>query len=199
MRYKPGQKEETKEKMVKAASLNFRRHGFAGIGVDGIAKAANVTSGAFYQHFGSKDGAFNAAVNAGLDEVIKGIPMFEKRDGDKWVKAFAAYYLGKTHRDNLAGGCAITSLTPEIVRSSEQTQKAFEEKMLIIIDLIAEGLDGGTLSDRQDRAWAMLSILIGGLTLSRAVKSQKTADKISASIIEAAIAAAGKAQTISDQ
>ena len=65
-------KEETRLKMRVAASRSFRAHGFAGVGVDGIAKEAGVTSGAFYSHFGSKDGAFSAALGVGLpvDEPI---------------------------------------------------------------------------------------------------------------------------------
>ena len=77
MRYSADQKEKTRQKMLEAAGRGFRKYGYAGIGVDGLAKAAGVTSGAFYSHFGSKDGAFEVALIAGLDEVIEGIPKFQ--------------------------------------------------------------------------------------------------------------------------
>jgi TetR/AcrR family transcriptional regulator, transcriptional repressor for nem operon len=187
----PTKKQLTHQRMLEAAGQNFRANGFAGIGVDGIAKSAGVTSGAFYAHFGSKGGAFEAALKAGLDEVIAAIPLFRAEHGRGWVAAFADYYLGADHRADLAGGCAMTSLSPEVVRASPAVQAIYEEKMALIIDLIAGGLKGGSDGARRGRAWAMLSTLIGGLTTSRAVASDTLADQIAAAAHAAALIAAG--------
>jgi len=189
-------KEETHQRMLESASQNFRSHGYAGIGVDGIAKAAGVTSGAFYAHFGSKDGAFSAALDAGLDEVIAGIPKFQQDFGSQWVQAFADYYLSVAHRADLKGGCAMTTLSPEVARSDPRVHAAYETKMTKIADLIATGLSGGSDEQRYTRAWAMLSTLIGGLTMSRAVKSPKLAEIIANAVSETAVKAAGKAKVV---
>ena len=195
MRYKADQKEETRRKMLEAAGRGFRSHGYSGIGVDGLAKAAGVTSGAFYAHFGSKDAAFDAALAAGLDEVIEGVPKFQSEHGADWVKAFAEYYLGKRHRSDLACGCAMATLTPEVVRSGPEVHAAFEKKMTLIADLVARGLAGASDEDRHARAWAMLSVLIGGLTVARAMKSAKAADEVAEAVKAAAIKAAGRTRT----
>ena len=42
-----------------------------------------------------------SALERGLDEVIVAIPQFQNEHGSKWVEAFADYYLGKAHRDDL--------------------------------------------------------------------------------------------------
>lgn len=200
MRYKGGKKEETRRKMLKAASRNFRSHGYSGIGVDGLAKAAGVTSGAFYSHFGSKDAAFDAALAAGLDEVIEAVPKFQSDHRADWVKAFAEYYLGKPHRSDLACGCAMATLTPEVVRSGPEVHAAFEKKMTLIADLVARGLSGPSDEDRHARAWAMLSLLIGGLTVARAMKSAKAADEVAEAVKAAAIKAAGRTRmTVPDR
>ena len=188
----PSKKEQTKEKILIAASQNFRSNGYSGIGVDGIAKAAGVTSGAFYSHFGSKDGAFDAALIAGLNEVIEGIPQFQSNFGKKWVEEFADYYLSQKHQNDLACGCAMTTLSPEVVRATNETQATYEKMMSKIIDLAADGLEGGSKEDKRSRAWATLSILIGGLTMARAVKTKKTTNEIAQSIKATAINAAGK-------
>ncbi|MBO6549800.1 MAG: TetR/AcrR family transcriptional regulator [Rhizobiales bacterium] len=188
----PSKKEQTKEKILIAASQNFRSNGYSGIGVDGIAKAAGVTSGAFYSHFGSKDGAFDAALIAGLNEVIEGIPQFQSNFGKKWIEEFADYYLSQKHQNDLACGCAMTTLSPEVVRATNETQATYEKMMSKIIDLAADGLEGGSKEDKRSRAWAMLSILIGGLTMARAVKTKKTTNEIAQSIKASAINAAGK-------
>ena len=67
MRHKGVNKEETHQRMLEAVGCGFRDRGYAGIGVDGLAKTAGVTSGAFYAHFGSKGEAFDVALAAGLD------------------------------------------------------------------------------------------------------------------------------------
>jgi len=192
MRYKTDHKEKTRQKMLDAAGRGFRKHGYAGIGVDGLAKAAGVTSGAFYSHFGSKDGAFEVALTAGLDDVIKGIPKFQTEYGAAWVKAFAEYYLGKPHQNDLDCGCAMATLTPEVVRFGAKVHSAFEKKMSIIADLIASGLAGSSEEDRRSRAWSMLGVLIGGLNIARAMKSTKASEEIADAIKTSAIKAAGR-------
>lgn len=183
-------REQTRMRILEAAGREFRSNGYAGIGVDGVAKAAGVTSGAFYAHFGSKDGAFEAAVSAGLDEVIEAVPVFQREHGPNWIQAFANYYLGKSHRDDLASGCAMTTLSPEVVRASPALHTVYEEKMCKIAGLIAQGLANGTNQERLARAWVLLGTLIGGLTISRAVHDNITAQQISDALVASAVAAA---------
>lgn len=185
----PTKKEQTRARILDAASQSFRRSGYAGTGVDGVAKAAGVTSGAFYAHFGSKDGAFEAALVAGLDEVIESIPNFQNEFGADWVDAFADYYLGEAHRKNLACGCAMTTLSPEVARADPKVRMAYEAKMNRIVGQISDGLGGNSDERRHARAWAMLSTLIGGLTLSRAVADPDIANAIAAAARAAALAA----------
>ncbi|MFN3231080.1 MAG: TetR/AcrR family transcriptional regulator [Alphaproteobacteria bacterium] len=196
MRHKGIDKEETRQKVIAAAGRGFRSHGYAGIGVDGLAKAAGVTSGAFYSHLGSKDGAFDVALAVGLDEVIESIPAYQKEHGADWVKAFAEYYLGKRHRGDLECGCAMATLTTEVVRSNPKVRAAFENKMTQIADLVSRGLAGGSDEDRRTRAWAMLGVLIGGINVARAMKGAKVADEVANAIIVAAIRAAGRARSM---
>lgn len=182
-------KEQTRARILDAANQSFRSNGYAGTGVDGIAKAAGVTSGAFYAHFGSKDGAFAAALASGMDEVIDSIPNFQREFGPAWVGAFADYYLGEAHRNDLACGCAMTTLSPEVARADPDMHTAYEAKMNQIVGLIADGLGGNSKKVRHAQAWAMLSTLIGGLTLSRAVANPDIANGIAAAARTAAVAA----------
>lgn len=195
MRHKGIDKEETRRKMIAATGRGFRKNGYAGIGVDGLAKAAGVTSGAFYSHFGSKSAAFEISLSAGLDEVIDGIPKFQSEHGTSWVKAFVEYYLGKPHLNDLECGCAMATLTPEVVRSETMIHSLYEKKMSIIADLLARGLVGNSNEERLARAWSMLATLIGGINIARAVKSSKVSDQITDAAKASAIKAAGRART----
>jgi len=181
----PNRKEETRRRLLDAAGRSFRANGFAGIGVDGIAQEAGATSGAFYAHFGSKIGAFDAALAAGLDEVLETLPRLQQQNGAEWLRDFAAYYLGTAHRGDLACGCAMTTLTSEVVRAGEDTHAIYEAKMTRIAAILADGLTGGSEADRLTRAWAIISVLTGGLALARAMHTPGTADSISTAIIDA--------------
>jgi len=196
MRHKGINKEETRQKMVTAISSGFRKQGYAGIGVDGLAKAAGVTSGAFYSHFGSKGGAFNVALIMGLDEVIEAIPTFQREHKTEWVEAFASYYLGRPHRENVDSGCAMASLTAEVVRFDEKVHIIFEEKMIIIAELIAQGLSGESSEECSARAWSMLSILIGGVNLTRAMQGVTFSNDIADSIKLTAVNIAGETRSV---
>lgn len=177
--------------MTEAVSRGFRKHGYAGVGIDKLAKDAGVTSGAFYSHFGSKSGAFDVALNMGLDEVIKGIPTFQTEHGKDWVEAFVDYYLSPSHRLDVECGCAMTTLTPEVTRSDADIRTTFEKKMAIIVGLITQGLDVANAEEGRARAWSMLGNLIGGLNLVRAMNTNAASDEVANAIKVAAINAAG--------
>ncbi|MGL1921404.1 MAG: TetR/AcrR family transcriptional regulator [Hyphomicrobiales bacterium] len=194
MRYKPGQKEQTAQRMRQVANRCFKSHGYAGIGVNGIAATAKVTSGAFYAHFGSKQNAFHAALEFGLDEVITAIPKFQEDNGLNWVKAFVDYYLSPAHQADLEGGCAMTTLSPEVVRADPETHQIYENKMQTIITLVADGLDG---AEKTNRAWAMISLLIGSLTVVRAIHEQELVENITPSLKISAVQAAGQTRIVS--
>jgi TetR/AcrR family transcriptional regulator, transcriptional repressor for nem operon len=68
-----GSTPNARERLIEAAGRGFRTSGFGGIGVDGLAKAAGLTSGAFYIHFSSKREAFRFAHHEGFEffHVIK--------------------------------------------------------------------------------------------------------------------------------
>lgn len=192
MRHKGVDKEATRRRMLAAAGRGFRGRGYAGIGVDGLAKEGGVTSGAFYGHFGSKGGAFDAALAAGLDEVIEAVPQYQLEHGLDWVKAFADYYLGESHRKDLACGCAMAALTPDVVRADQDVHVAFEKKMTTIAELVAAGLAGKSEEERRARAWAMLGILIGGVNVARAMNTPQVAEEVAKSTKAAAVKVAGR-------
>ncbi len=176
----PTKREATRLKMIEAASRNFRAHGFAGVGVDAIAKSAGVTSGAFYAHLDSKGAAFLTALEVGLNEVIEAIPAFQSEHGDTWIDAFVDYYLGQPHREDMTCGCAMTALSPDVMRGDDAARGLYEEKMSAIAELVAGGLPGDDQADREVRAWSFLQVLIGGLTMSRSTLSSESSDRIAA-------------------
>jgi len=175
-------KQATHQRILEAAHSGFRKHGYEGAGVDGLAKEANVTSGAFYAHFGSKAGAFREAIHKGLGQVKEAVNNLQDQCGDNWLDQFSEFYLGEKRCDDLANSCAMQSLTPEVARSDDQTRAIFQADMLDVVETFSKGLPEGGDKENSEQSWATISMLIGGVTLARAVKDPALADEIANSV-----------------
>src|SRR3954451_21852205 len=165
-RYAPGHKEQARARILAAVGRGFRKRGYGGIGVDGLAKEAEVTSGALYGHFASKEAAFKEAVVAGIHELRQGVEAVRAEHGAKWIEAFIDFYLGHKRICELGESCALQSLTPEVQRADSATRAAFETEINLVARAVADGLAGGTAARRLERAFALLAILSGGVTLA---------------------------------
>ena len=167
-------KQSTRQKIIEAAGRGFRKHSYGGLGVDGLAKEAGVTSGAFYGHFKSKDEAFQAATIQGLIDYRDGVKKFQTEYGDKWISEFLDYYLGEKHRNDLACGCAVPGLSADVIRSNDATKKDYEQALQEIAVAIAEGLP-----DREIKtAYALMSLLSGTVTITRSVQDNNLAENL---------------------
>ena len=184
MRYKQGQKEETRHKILKAIHKGFREHGFDGAGVDGLAKEAGVTSGAFYTHFDSKAKAFQEAMAMGVGEFRGAVEHYQQEFGGDWLNEFSDFYVGEKRKCELGNSCALQSLSSEVGRANEQTRAVYQSELLKAADSFASGLPFDEEAS-MDKTWATIAMLIGGATLARAVKDPKLADDISHAVTEA--------------
>jgi len=192
MRYGPGHKEDARARILGAVGRGFRRLGYGGIGVDGLAKEASVTSGAFYGHFPSKADAFRAAALAGLVELREGIEGLRAGAGDAWLEAFAELYMSVRRTCELGDSCALQSLTPDVARADADTRTAYEAELLKVVDAVADGLQHGTMPARRKAAWAILSMLSGGVTLARSTNDPRVGATIARAIKGAVLVLASK-------
>jgi TetR/AcrR family transcriptional repressor of nem operon len=165
MRVSKEQKELTRKQIIEAAGRGFRQYGFAGLGIDGLAKQAGVTSGAFYGHFQSKDEVLHAATIAGLEDYKKNVIAYQKEYGQCWMEKFLDYYLGDTHCQNVAGGCIVPSLTGDISRGNQAVKASYEAHMAEVVEAMTEGLPHMNTSS----VWALVSLLSGAVSMARAV------------------------------
>ena len=178
MKYETDKKEATRQRILEAAHRGFRRRGYAGAGVDGLAQDASVTSGAFYKHFDSKGTAFRESVALGIREFQAAVELYIKEYGDLWLDEFTNFYLGEKRNCELGDSCGLQSLTPEVARSNDSTRTVFQSELQNAAKSFAAGLPLLKGKPDSDRAWASIALLIGGVTLARAVKDQELADEI---------------------
>ncbi len=169
MRYTADQKEEARTRLLEAAGRAFRRQGYGGIGVDGLAKEAGMTSGAFYGYFKSKDVAFAEVAVAGLEQLDAAVAQLQADHPVDWAVRFIDFYLSERVTCDLSQSCALQSLTPDVMRANGATKSRFAGVLKRVTERIASGLEGVEPEIRKDRATALLALLSGGVTIARSV------------------------------
>jgi TetR/AcrR family transcriptional repressor of nem operon len=182
MGHPSGKKEETRARILAGAGRAFRSNGYGGSGVDGLAQAAGVTSGAFYAHFSSKAGAFREAVVAGMRELESGIRALRAEAGPKWIMRFVDFYLSERRTCDLSESCALQSLTGEVARANDETRAAYETELRGVIDAAAEGVDAPSRAARRREAIVLLALLSGGVSLARAVRDPALGEEIAGAV-----------------
>ncbi|MFK2877800.1 TetR/AcrR family transcriptional regulator [Rhodanobacter hydrolyticus] len=190
MAHKAGKREAGRGRILLSAGRMFRSHGFGGCGVDGLAKGAEVTSGAFYAHFKSKADAFREAVIVGMADLRRGVEQMREQFGSRWRSGFIDFYLGDRRTCDLADSCALQSLSSEVARASDEVRQAYETELHSVIEAMAAGLAGKPKA-RREEAIALLALLVGGVTMARAVQDPATSEAIAAAVRKAALALEG--------
>ena len=169
MRYPAEETAAKHERIVRVASRLFRQRGFENVSVAEVMKAAGLTHGAFYAHFGSKEELEAAAVAYG-QKVSLGRLQRGKR---KTKGAFDDRYLTPWHRDNPGDGCTMAALGPEVARSARELKVAFERGLEDILS--ARGGD-------RNEAIFHTAARIGAIVLARAVERPGLSDEILRSV-----------------
>ena len=189
------QKLQTRQRILEAAGRGFRKGGFGGIGVDGLAKEAGVTSGAFYVHFDSKAQAFRESVAQGMAELAGGVLHYQSLHGRAWWPEFVRFYLSAKRTCDLSESCTLQSMPAEVARADESSRAAFEAGLRDVAHAIVAGPVSSRAPRDLDSACAALASLIGAVTLARAVESSTLADQIAAATERALLGATAKTPT----
>ncbi|WP_255396492.1 TetR/AcrR family transcriptional regulator [Mycobacterium sp. E3247] len=172
MRYPPDQKARARSALLQAGGRSLKTNGFNGIGVDGLAAAAGVTSGAFYSNFRGKEAMLEAIIDAELGEpFLSDTDSMAREEGRTRLISFLREYISADHSLDPAGGCVIPALSADVARAEAPVKDAYERKMRATVDRVA-GLLDGSRSDRQRRAWSILALMVGSIVISRAIPEE---------------------------
>jgi AcrR family transcriptional regulator len=82
--------QSTQTALITAARALFAEQGYAAVPADEIVRAAGVTRGALYHHFGDKQGLFRAVVEQLETEITDELKVVLRSTEDPWTAALAA-------------------------------------------------------------------------------------------------------------
>lgn len=167
MRYPPDQKERARRALLDAGARTLKTSGFNGVGVDGLAAAAGVTSGAFYSNFPNKQAMLGAIIDAGVGEpFLSDTDSTTRTEGRERLVDFLSEYISADHSLDPAQGCVMPALSADVARAEPAVKDAYQRKMTALVERIAEFLDGEP-AERRRRAWSIVALMVGSIVISR--------------------------------
>jgi TetR/AcrR family transcriptional repressor of nem operon len=187
MRYPSNHKAKVREAILQAGAKTLRTNGFNGIGVDGIAASAGVTSGAFYSNFSNKEALLQEAIESCLGEPFIDPDNGSLAERQARLKEWLAMYISPEHRADPASGCVMPTLSADVARASPKIRATYRRRMLAFVRKMSKILDGAE-PEREKRAWSIVAIIVGAIAISRAMPDGKEAAQALDSALQTAIA-----------
>lgn len=121
--------ERTRQRLLQAAYREIYRYGFQSAGVDTILAATNVTKGALYYHFESKEALGYAIIEEIVAEMTRDRwlrPLQRSEDKNPIDALIAVVQAIPARPRDVKGGCPLVNLTQEMSQIDEQFRKRLE-------------------------------------------------------------------------
>lgn len=169
--------------IVDAAARLFRERGIDGVSVPELMADAGLTHGGFYGHFASKEELAALACSKAFAEKAEAVgKIVERGKGDRARarRELAHYYLTSLHCDDPGEGCPIPALSSDITRAKPDSalRTAYVDGLSAFAEQMIPFMEGRSNSEKRSEALAMLSMLVGAVTLARATRGEKISDEI---------------------
>lgn len=162
---------ENRRRILDIASKLFRDKGFDAVSVSEVMKAAGLTHGGFYGHFGSKE----ALVAETIGHVLT---RDEDGGGDRDLHAFLRDYLAPRHRDNPANGCPTAGLAADIRHQTPAARAAMTAGLRSQIARVEKALPDMDGADRRRAAIGTWAAMVGAVILARAIDDRTLSDEV---------------------
>lgn len=179
MRYAENHKQETHQRLLEIAAKTLREKGPDRLGVAEVMRAAGLTHGGFYTHFRSKDALVAEAMReifaqmAGRSQkLVAGLPPRHA------LATFIDSYVSSSHRDSPAEGCPVAGLNSDLPRQSKKIRDAFDEGVKLMVAAMEKRIADAGLDNAHALAPAIISAMVGAVSLSRAVTDKNLSDEL---------------------
>jgi len=172
-------KEESRERILRAAARAIRKHGYEGVGVADVMKEAGLTHGGFYAHFESRDALLAAAVDQeGVESTEYLTRAIAAAKLGQELTALVDAYLSDGHVAAPEQGCAVAAAGSEVPRQEAQVRRAASRRIKDFIGLIERQFPEWGKSAAHDKAMGIAATLVGSVVLARAVDDPQLSKRI---------------------
>jgi hypothetical protein len=103
------------------------------------------------------------------------------------------FYLTDKRRCELGESCSLQSLAPEVARAGEEDRAAFEAGLNTVAGTVLAGPASAGKPERLEAALAALAMLVGAVSLGRAVASEAVAEQMADAVARVLLGGRGLA------
>jgi TetR/AcrR family transcriptional repressor of nem operon len=179
MRYEADHKEQTRQKVLRAAARAIRAEGPHKVAVAKVMARAGLTVGGFYAHFASKDDLIASAIDQMFVEArSRAMLEMDDRPPAEALGAYIDFYLSQSHRDARATGCPMPSLAADLPRLTPKARERFAAGVQRLRGRLAEKLILLGHDDADAEASSAVAELVGAVSLARAEPDPAGSDAI---------------------
>ena len=169
MRVSRSQAAENRQTVINVASRLFRERGFDGIGLKDLMEGAGLTQGAFYKQFASKEDLAVEASRRALESASHRWSDAAEQNPDDPLGTVLSFYLSRDHCEEKMDGCPIVALGSDAARQGPDVKAAFETGIRAHLEVIGRFIAQADGAELNGKAMAVLSTMVGAVTLSRVV------------------------------
>jgi TetR/AcrR family transcriptional repressor of nem operon len=159
---------ETRKRIVSTAAQVFLDQGIAATGIADVMAAAGLTQGGFYRHFDSKEQLIAEANSAAFDELLT---MFETKMAGKppreALDTIVRLYLHQRRGKDPVFLCPLANLGSELQRWNNEVKAGAMDGYQRLVRLVAAQTERLEIRDHQRVADAIVSTIVGAVTLSQ--------------------------------
>jgi TetR/AcrR family transcriptional repressor of nem operon len=177
------QAEENRNRVIEVAGQLFREHGFNGIGIADLMKAAGLTHGGFYGSFKSKEDLTAQACQAAFEQSEREWTETVDNAGTEALVALVKAYLSPRARGARGRGCIVAALASDAARHGSSIRTSFTTGIQSYLNILTKIVPGRNKEAKRKKAVAVLAEMVGTLVLARAVN-----DKLASEILATATA-----------
>jgi TetR/AcrR family transcriptional regulator, transcriptional repressor for nem operon len=178
MRVSRVQAAENRETVINVASRLFRSRGFDGIGLKDLMEGAGLTQGGFYKQFASKEDLAAQASRRALESASLRWSTAIAENPEDPLGAVIAFYLSTEHREERMDGCPVVALGSDAARQGSDVKASFEAGIKAYLEILGRVIAETGGEESSGKAMAILSTMVGALTLSRVVNDPDLARAI---------------------
>ena len=182
MRYRPGHKTETHQKIVKDAARRIRSEGLNGAAVTAVMRDTGLTHGGFYKHFRSKDDLLVESLHEAFVEVMGVLAeAAEQAPPESAWKAIVKTYLSAGHCNHAERGCPLAALASELARAGKEMRGQILAEMTNYKDRMLRFMPGRRAVDKERAFTVMFSAMVGAVEIARMLPDPAAREKMLAS------------------
>lgn len=157
----------------------FCERGFDGVNISDVMKAAGLTHGSFYNHFGSKADLISACIVHATSRTLVVLELAEASLIGK--KAFVDEYLSVPQRNDPNGGSLLSAFASEVARKP-QAQGPMTRFVHAFIDKMSTHFPWHKPRSARPEAIRAIASMVGALVLAKAVNDSDLSQEILAEV-----------------